>query len=407
LPFLSSVLHFMPEQAELKRIAEKFQEIFGDCDGVIWLRAPGRVNLIGEHTDYNDGFVLPMATQQEIVLAARQRKGFQARLYSLHYAKGGQFDLKGISSDAENPWINYAQGVTWSLLEAGYEIGGIEAVVGGDVPIGAGLSSSAAVEVAFALAFSHLYDLKIKREELARLCHRAEREFVGLPCGMMDQVSSLLAEEGAALFLDCRSLYYKPIPFESEAVRVVICDTQVRRELTHSAYQERVQECNEAVRLLRRHLPQITHLRDVSGEKLEKFGGELPEAVYRRARHIVSENERVLRAVEALEGEDFEELGRLMDGSHQSLKRDYEVSSRELDLMVDLAREVSGTLGARLTGGGFGGATVNLVASSAIESFKREVSRGYKEATGLSPAIFVSRPAARAGLISGGEDSSP
>jgi galactokinase len=396
-----SLLHFMPEQAELKGIADKFQEAFGDLDGVIWLRAPGRVNLIGEHTDYNDGFVLPLATQQEIVLAVRRRDDSEVKVYSLHFAQAGGFDLEKISFDTRKPWINYARGVAWSLLEAGYDIGGIEAVVGGDVPIGAGLSSSAAVEVGFALAFSHLYDLKIKRGELARLCHRAEREFVGLPCGMMDQVSSLMAGEGAALFLDCRSLEYKLVPFADETVRVVICDTKVRRELTHSAYHQRVQECNEAVRLLKKHLPQITHLRDVNLEELEKFKSELPEVIYCRARHIVSENERVLRAVEALEGEVFGELGRLMDASHQSLKEDYEVSCRELDLMVELAREIPGTLGARLTGGGFGGATVNLVASSAIDDFKREVSRGYKKARGLTPDIFVSRPAAKAGLISG------
>ena len=391
----------MSKRAQLKRIAEKFQEVFGDLDGVIWLRAPGRVNLIGEHTDYNDGFVLPMATQQEVVLAARRRRDFRARVYSLHFGEISEFDLGGISFAARRPWINYAQGVARGLLEAGYKIGGIEAVVGGDVPIGAGLSSSAAVEVIFGLAFSHLYDLKIEREELARVCNRAQREFVGLPCGMMDQVSCLLAGEGAALFLDCRSLEYRLIPFENEAVQVVICDTQVRRRLTESAYQERVRECNEAVRLLKRHLPAITHLRDVNGEELERFRGELPEVIYRRARHIVTEDERVLAAVEALEGEDFEEFGRLMDASHESLKKDYEVSSRELDLMVDLARKVSGTFGARLTGGGFGGATVNLVASEVVEDFKRQVSEGYKKATGLTPGIFVSRPAAAAGLISG------
>lgn len=397
----------MPKRAQLKTIKEKFQEVFRDSHGVIWLRAPGRVNLIGEHTDYNDGFVLPMAAQQEIVLAVRLRRDFRVRVYALHYAQASEFDLEKISFDTQKSWINYAQGVAWSLLEAGYRIGGIEAVVGGDVPIGAGLSSSAAVEVAFALAFSHLYDLQIEREELARLCNRAEREFVGLPCGMMDQVSSLLAGEGAALFLDCRSLECRLIPFENEAVRIVICDTQVRRELTDSAYHQRVEECSEAVRLLKRHLPRITHLRDVSRRQLEEFRDELPEVIYRRARHIVSEDERVLTAVEALEGEDFEEFGRLMDASHQSLKKDYEVSSRELDLMVDLAREVSGTLGARLTGGGFGGATVNLVASSAIERFKRQVFQGYKTATGLAPGIFVSRPAAAAGLISGSGDFNP
>ena len=176
----------MPKRAQLKTIKEKFQEVFRDLDGVIWLRAPGRVNLIGEHTDYNDGFVLPMAAQQEIVLAARRRCDLKAQVYSLHFGEISEFDLEKISFDTQKSWINYAQGVAWSLLEAGYRIGGIEAVVGGDVPIGAGLSSSAAVEVAFGLAFSHLYDLQIEREELARLCNRAEREFVGLPCGMMD-----------------------------------------------------------------------------------------------------------------------------------------------------------------------------------------------------------------------------
>ncbi len=361
-------------------------------------RAPGRVNLIGEHTDYNDGFVLPVAIERDVLVAFTARTDRQVVLHSLDLNDTADFDLDDIRKDSARLWSNYARGVARELEAAGVRLRGIDALMQGDVPIGAGLSSSAAVEVAMAVAFLAASAVEMDLVQVALIAQRAENRFVGMQCGIMDQFISALGQAGHALFIDTRDLSYRAVPLPGE-VRVVICDTMTRRGLVGSAYNERRQQCEEAVRLLREVLPGVRALRDVTPEDLERYGDRLPPVVRKRAQHVVSENARVLAAVSALEAGQAAEFGRLMDASHASLRDDYEVSSPELNLMVELARAAPGCLGARMTGAGFGGATVNLVHVAEVGAFVEVVSESYRARTGRKPEITVTAAAAGAGLV--------
>ncbi|MDI7276092.1 MAG: galactokinase [Anaerolineae bacterium] len=362
------------------------------------VRAPGRVNLIGEHTDYNGGFVLPMDIERDVMVAFAPRPDRQVVLHSLDFGEASAFSLDDIRKDEEHGWSNYARGVAQELQAAGVRLSGLDAVVQGNVPIGAGLSSSAAFEVAMALSYLAAAGVDMDRVQVALIAQRAENLFVGMQCGIMDQFVSTLGQAGHALFIDCRDLSYRAVPMPGGAC-VVICDTMTRRGLVGSAYNERRQQCEEAVRILSSVIPGVAALRDVTAEDLAHYGGLLPTVVRRRAAHVVSENARVVQAVQALEAGQGEVFGRLMDESHASLRDDYEVSSKELDLMVELARQVPGCLGARMTGAGFGGATVNLVREEAVPDFVDAVAARYQEATGLAPEITVSRAAAGAGIL--------
>jgi galactokinase len=274
------------------------------------------------------------------------------------------------------------------LIREGHELRGARLMISSDVPLGSGLSSSAALEVATAYALAMTSDLKIERVELAKLCRRAENEFVGARVGIMDQFVSFFGESDKALLLDCRSLEFEHLPVPPSA-QLVICNTMVKHDLASGAYNERRQQCEEGVKLLRTVLPNVTALRDITSQQLEAHRNELPEVIYRRCRHVVTENERVLDAAAALKQGDVAKFGQLMNQSHQSLRDDYEVSCAELDLMVGLARKVEGVFGARMTGGGFGGCTVNLVRRDKIDEFQRRVATGYEEVTGLKPEIYV------------------
>jgi len=362
------------------------------------VRAPGRVNLIGEHTDYNDGFVLPVAIERDMMVALAARADREVTLYSQDFGEAATFSLDDIRKDEEHTWSNYARGVARELQAAGVPLRGIDAVTQGNVPIGAGLSSSAAFEVAMALAFILAADAPLDRVQVALIAQRAENRFVGMQCGIMDQFVSALGEAGHALFIDTRDLSHRAVPLP-EGVRVVICDTMTRRGLVGSAYNERRQQCEEAVRLLQGALPGIRALRDVTPDDLARHGHLLPPIVLKRARHVVTENARVLDAIRALEAGLPEEFGRLMDASHASLRDDFEVSSRELNLMVEVARDAPGCLGARMTGGGFGGATVNLVRESEVPAFVEAVAAGYQARTRLKPEITVTAAAAGAGRV--------
>ena len=362
------------------------------------VRAPGRVNLIGEHTDYNDGFVLPMAIERDVLVAFAPRADRQVVLHSLDMDETAVFSLDDIKKDTEHTWSNYARGVAHELQADGLILRGIDALMQGNVPIGAGLSSSAAFEVAMALAFLGAADLTMDRVEVARLAQRAENRFVGMQCGIMDQFVSALGQAGHALFIDCRDLSYRSVPMPV-GVRVVICDTMTRRGLVGSAYNERRRQCEEAVRILQTVLPDIRALRDVTPEQLALHGDLLPPIVRRRATHVVTENARVLDAVRALEAGQAEVFGRLMDASHASLRDDYQVSSKELNLMVELARQAPGCLGARMTGAGFGGSAVSLVREEAVPAFVEQVSARYEEKTRLKPELTVSAAAAGAGVL--------
>jgi len=277
---------------------------------------------------------------------------------------------------------------------------GADVLIKSDVPVGAGLSSSAAVEVAVGYAMLDTSGLAVDRVELARLCQRAENEFVGVRCGLMDQFIASNARAGHALMLDCRSLDFSLLPLPA-GVRLVVCNTMVRHELAGGEYNARRAECEEGVRLLARALPRVRALRDVTAEEIERFRNELPEVVYRRCRHVVTENARVFEAKAALEVGDLDAFGRLMRESHRSLRDDYEVSCAELDLLVKLACDAEGVYGARMTGGGFGGCTVNLLRAGEVESFRQTVARGYEHATGRAPEIYICSPAQGVGRVVG------
>ncbi len=351
-------------------------------------RAPGRVNLIGEHTDYNDGFVMPVAIDRYTQVAIKPRDDRKLCIHSQNFSEGIEFNLDQQKPRERGHWSDYVLGVAVVLGQAGYALRGADLTIQSNVPIGAGLSSSAAIEVATALAMLENSDLELDRVQIAKLCQRAENEFVGMRCGIMDQFVSCLARAGNALMLDCRSLEYRLLPLP-EDVRLVICNTMVKHELGASEYNTRRAECEAGVRHFANVRPDVRALRDVTVRDLEQERDKLPEVIYKRCRHVITENARVREAAGALERGDLRRFGALMAQSHRSLRDDYEVSSPELDTMVDLANQVEGVYGARMTGGGFGGCTVNLVAADRVEEFKRAVAPGYNRKTGHTPEIYV------------------
>jgi len=354
-------------------------------------RAPGRVNLIGEHTDYNDGFVMPAAIDFSVFVRVWPREDRKLHIRSENFDDQIEFDLDEPNPAPRRHWSDYAVGVAVMLERAGHRLRGAHLQIRGEVPVGAGLSSSAAVEVATACALVANSNLTIDRRELALLCQKAENEFVGARVGIMDQFVAFFGQAQRALLLDCRSLEFELLPLP-DTVNLVICNTLVKHALASSAYNERRAQCEAGVRYLARFLPNVKALRDVTIEQLEQFGGDLPEVIYRRCRHVITENARVLSAAEALEQHDLKWFGELMADSHRSLRDDYEVSSRELDLMVELAPKVEGVYGARMTGGGFGGCTVNLVEAGQVEQFTQSVPSEYQRITGLNPEIYVCEP---------------
>ena len=378
----------------MTKTADALAKAFGPGGGIVTAVAPGRVNLIGEHTDYNDGFVLPMAIDLSVEMAARPRGDRQVRLRSVDFGEEVTFSLaEPIVADAAHPWSNYVRGVLWVLMGAGTELRGMDLAFGGTLPQGAGLSSSAALEVATALVARAISGFAMEVPELARLCQRAENDFVGVKCGIMDPFASLAATAGHALLLDCRSLDYEHVPLELGDHVVAICHSGVRHALVGSEYNVRRQQCAAGVEALRRRFPSIRALRDATLEQLEACAGALPAEVFRRCRHVIAEDGRVAESTRALRAGDLARFGQLMDASHDSLRDDYEVSCPEVDLLVELTRRSPGVLGARITGGGFGGCTVNLVAQDGLDPFRRDVLGEYHRRTGLDPRLFVSAPA--------------
>jgi galactokinase len=376
-------------------LSEKFQSLFGKAPRIY--RAPGRVNLIGEHTDHSEGFVLPMAINLSTWVAIAPREDRRVLIHSEANSETAEFDLNEFDLNASSPlsrgdWSDYPRGVALMIERTGHRLGGAEMLVQSEVPIGAGLSSSAALEVATGFALLDDSADALDRLELARLCRQAENEFVGIRCGVMDQFISCYGMAGHALLLDCRSLEFKPLPLPDE-VKVVVCNTMVRHQLASSSYNARLEDCELGVKFLAAALPNVRSLRDVSVEQLERLKLEVPEAVYQRCRHVISENARVVAAAAALEQGDLGTFGELMRRSHSSLRDDYEVSCAELDLMVGLANDAEGVYGARMMGGGFGGSTVNLVQAECVDAFKTSVADGYEKATGLVPEIYVCAPA--------------
>lgn len=352
-------------------------------------RAPGRVNLIGEHTDYNEGFVFPAAINLYSRVAIAPRLDRKIQVYSENFSESVEFDLDETDPRAAGHWSDYVRGVAMTIDRGGHRLRGANILIRGEIPTGAGLSSSASLEVAAGYALMKNSDLAVDLVELARLAQRAENEFVGARCGIMDQFIACLGRAGHALRLDCRSLDYRLVPI-SEDARLVVCNTMVKHELAHGEYNQRRAECEEGVRSLAKKLPGILALRDVTIADLDRQVGFLSEVIYKRCRHVITENARVIDAAAALSCNDLIEFGRLMYESHSSLREDYEVSSPELDTMVRLAREAEGVYGARMTGGGFGGCTINLVRADKVDDFKRLITAGYEQATGIAPEIYFS-----------------
>ncbi len=383
----------IPHDERVDTLITAFKREFGHRpEGLA--EAPGRVNLIGEHVDYNDGLVMPFAIDRSVLVAWAKRKDDAVSSYSLDLSQHSRFNFADVTHATPGAWANYVRGVVKELFSENERRHGLDIAIAGDVPQGGGLSSSAALEVAVAGAFRDAFDIPLDDVALAKLCQRAENEYVGVQCGIMDQFASALSQRDHALLIDCRTLAYEEVPLRlaGAGLSIVIANSAVSRELAGSAYNDRRRECEEAVVDLQTRLirPELASLRDVTDADLTRIA--IDSLPMHRARHVVSEIARVAAAADALRRDDFDALGRLMLESHVSLRDDYEVSSRELDLLVGLATAQDYVLGARLTGAGFGGCTVNLVRTDAVGAFTRDVIAPYRERTGLPAVIYVTSP---------------
>jgi len=378
------------EETQGCRATTEFQRHFAGIANVI-VQAPGRVNLIGEHTDYNEGFVLPVAIDRYITIAARRRLDRQVVIYSTNYQEEDRVSLTNIER-SDKQWCNYYRGVLSTMLEAGYDLSGFEAVIDGDLPQGAGLSSSAAYELAVAALCATISSLDLDKKTLALLSQKAENNFIGLKCGIMDQFASALCKADAALLIDCRSLSTTqvPLPLANQGARLVITNSGVRRGLVDSEYNRRRETCETGTdrigSLLERKL---SSLRDVTLADFKRCASKLPDDIARRCGHVITENERVLESVEALEKGDLVRLGQLMYASHYSLSREFEVSCPESDLLVELTKQHPGTYGSRMTGAGFGGCTVSVMEEAALDDYAGKIVPDYEGKTGKKAEIYL------------------
>jgi len=356
----------------------------------LFVVSPGRVNLIGEHTDYNEGFVLPGAVDKAIVFAVGPRADNLCHFVSCDFDQEFRVDLDGLHRSPLR-WPDYLEGVIDQFLRGGHRLRGFNVVFGGDIPIGAGMSSSAAIEGGLAFALDRLFGFGLGGVALALLAQRAENEFVGVRCGIMDPFINLNGRERKLLKLDCRSLAYDYVPFERTDLRVVVCDTLVRRELASSEYNVRRQQCEAGVAAVRTSAPHVKSLRDVTADLLEAHRADMEPVVYKRCAYVLRENARLLAGCDDLARGDVRAFGEKMSASHAGLRDEYEVSSPELDGLVDAASMVPGVLGARMMGAGFGGCTINLVEEAAVPEFEARVARDYEAAFGKPPAIHIVR----------------
>jgi galactokinase len=371
-------------------LIDAFRRLYGSADGIRVFRAPGRVNLIGEHTDYNLGFVLPVALDLATYVATAPAADGRLRIYSEHRQESAEWPIAEIAAlTPRHHWTDYPIGVAQELIRAGFALEPANLLMRSTVPEGAGLSSSAALEVSSALAM--LNGRRMAPLELARLCQRAERNFVGMPCGIMDQYISVFGEERAAICIDCRSLKHQVVRLPANAVFVAV-DTMVKHELAASAYKERTEQCAAAVEVVHRRHPRVESLRDVTPAMFEEAEPSMAPIIARRARHVVTENARVVQFVAGCREGAVERMGDLFEASHRSLRHDYEVSCDELDFLVDAALGIEGVYGARMTGGGFGGCTVNLMRPDTAAHFGPEIARLYLGRFGILPGIYPCRP---------------
>ena len=374
----------------IEQIKESFFSLYGEPGGAIHLFfSPGRVNLIGEHTDYNGGYVFPCALSFGTYLMVRENGTREVRFATMNFDHRSTIQLDQPFNPEGKTWINYPVGVLNEFRKKAFEIRGIDLLYAGDIPNGAGLSSSASIEMVTAYAMNQLFGFGLDRWELVKLSQKAENLFVGVNCGIMDQFASGMGENDHALFLNCDTLDYEKVPLKLEGMKIIIANTNKRRGLADSKYNERRSECESAVKSIQKER-QIRHLSELTLEEFNRVGHLIENETQRkRAKHVVAENHRTLQAVESLHAGDVVSFGQLMNQSHDSLRDDYEVTGRELDTLVEEARKIDGTLGSRMTGAGFGGCTVSIVKEEQVEKFVREVGKNYTEKTGLKADFYV------------------
>jgi galactokinase len=369
-----------------QELIQHFKKLFGDHPRIF--RAPGRVNLIGEHTDYNDGFVMPAAVAFSTYVAIAARPDRKLVMRSEEFPANFEFDLDNLPEQRTRAWCDYVLGVASVLRQRGHQLVGANLLVHGEVPIGAGLSSSAALEVACALALTSMSSVQLPLTEVAQICRQAENSFVGARVGIMDQFVSCRGKAGHALLLDCRSLEFQFVPIPV-GIRLLVCNTMTKHDLATGAYNTRREECEEGARYFAKWNPEVRALRDVSLEMLDQHIHNLPATIGKRCSHVVRENHRTLEAARAFAEGDLIRVGILMRESHESLRDLYEVSCRELDIMVEAAEDLPGFCGGRMTGGGFGGCTVNLVREEHAETFAQQIAERYRQKTGINPHVYL------------------
>jgi len=383
-----------------EHIRSQFTATFGDDNDLQVIMAPGRVNLIGEYTDFNEGFVFPMTVDRGVYVGIRARDDQRVRVKSIRFGELIDYPLDDLEKPEPGHWSCYVLGVIEELKLLGLVPNGFDAVIDGNLNLGAGLSSSAALETATALALQSLFGFEMSRVDVATLCQRVEHRYANVMCGIMDQFASGLGHSNHALLLDCRTLSHVNIPTNLDKYRIVIISSEVKRELASSAYNERRAQCEEGVALFRQFDPTIASLRDVTPDLFDACGDQLSEIVFRRCRHVITENARVLDASAALAADELVQFGRLMTASHNSLRDDFEVSCDELDYLVDIANGTEGVLGSRMTGAGFGGCTVTLIHMDVIETLRANL-LSYTDRFGLNPEMFVLQGNLEAGPVSG------
>ncbi|MBW3467170.1 galactokinase [Arthrospiribacter ruber] len=366
-------------------IQTKFLEIFNTDPLLVY--SPGRINLIGEHTDYNNGFVMPAAIDKKMVVGIAKNGSRKARLFSLDFTEEFAFELDSFSPK-KGHWSTYIMGVTAQLIQAGYPVEGFDMVFGGDIPVGAGLSSSAALEAAVGYGISELFEFDISRNSLIHYAQKAEHLFAGVQCGIMDQFASVMGQKDKVLRLDCRSMEFAYFPLELEDYSLYLVDTKVKHSLADSAYNQRREECERGVSEVKKLNPKIHSLRDVTLNDLDRIKENISSAVFNRCRYVIEENERVLKASDLLEKKKINAIGQLLYDSHQGLSKLYEVSCMELDWLVEKTKVLDYVLGSRMMGGGFGGCTINLIKTEKINEFQNIIEKDYYDEFGTKPAFY-------------------
>jgi galactokinase len=370
----------------ISNIQQKHKTLFGKNNTII-VRSPGRINLIGEHIDYNDGFVFPAAIDKAIWFSASGNNKELFRFFSIDFDEYFELPVTELSI-SKVAWANYLLGVAAQFKKKGYSLSGVDIVFGGDIPVGAGLSSSAAVENGFALVLNKLFNFRESKIEMVKMAQKAEHEYAGVMCGIMDQFAIMFGKKQQAIKLDCRSLDFEYANIDLAGYQIVLCDTKVKHSLASSAYNQRREECESGVNLLKQYKTGIAALRDIDPDLLNEHKTEMDKVVYRRCKYVVEENLRVMEAFKALNQGNIIKLGALMNETHQGLRDDFEVSCKELDILFDFAKNFDGVIGSRMMGGGFGGCTINIVENDKAEAFNNEITKHYKQTTGNTPSIY-------------------